>query len=473
MKLSCTTLLLAMLCTVCSASAQTMMDPPSLFGGRFDALTVRMFTDAGDTNHTIHLSGRDSAIGYGNRFMLGNQWSQAPLGIGNRLRLNFENDKLDYPDIRNPKFDAIGDGDTTYLCWSPLYWLAGAEAKSTAHPGPKNCYAMQWVPSSPQTDGWLSWAPRAGDTTGSMFGFGFRDTVAGSVRSSGDSQFDRYVLLKAAHDSAGGGVRLVLDKARSQRELGDNYYHQGSDAVTTLWNGRHWYLAVNLQRLDALDNVSDTAVVLTVKLPTVTYKNPADSMRRYSYIRFDSVSVVRSGGVYDTLRTGRGLMDRALADSANAPDFDRQTFIIRRNMLPAWKADGSHDITISAFFTTIGGDPEYFNPLLRIGGYPNIDSMGLEVRYHGGCSVAIKWLRIETPQARKLFRGVLDTSLAARISYILDTLDARRAKSKWRKVKLAAFYFHDEPADAQLQAMRYVGKLLGGGAVQGTKKDSP
>jgi hypothetical protein len=60
----------------------------------------------------------------------------------------------------------------------------------------------------------------------------------------------------------------------------------------------------------------------------------------------------------------------------------------------------------------------------------------LTLRYYGSCSVAIKWLRIETPQSRKLFRGIFDTSLAGRVSYILDTLYARRAVPKWSKVKL-------------------------------------
>ncbi len=446
---------------ICSASAQSVMDPPSLFNGSFDGDTVQVYTGQGDVSHIVRLAGRDSSIGFSEHFIIGNQWGAAPAGISRRLGINFENETLDYQKIRDIKFDAISGIDTTYIIWRPGYWLSG-EGENERQPCPRYCYSKQWVPAAPQTDFVPDWEPRAGDNTGATYGFAVRDSITGSIPDGGANS-GLYVLNKHLHDSLGGGARLVLDSACSQHELFT--LNDSNPADSTLWNGRHWYLAINLRRADGLDNIADTAVVLTVQLPYVTFPNELTKIITSDSIIFDSVSAIDTAGIYDTVRTSRGLMDRALPDSASVPGFDKHTLIIRRNMLPKWKPDGSHDITISAFFRTENGSRiDYFNPPLRSGEEDElvIDRLGARVYYHGGCSVAISWLRIETPQSRKLFRGILDTSLAARISYIMDTIDKRRENTKWSKVKLAGFYFNDEPKPAEYQAMRYVGKLLGG-----------
>lgn len=454
------------LVTVSPVASQTIADPPSVFG-RFDGQTYifsptySIFNGSNIGTMTIHLDTTNLVAFNQTKFYLGHQWGTASRNVNKRLHNNFNNENLYYSDFRQIIFGAADTSQPYFVSWKmgDFFGYYGA---------------MQFDPDAALEGANGTFVPRTGDNTGAAFGFRYKDTVAGRLTTNpSDANFRRYALLK---DSVSTPL-LVLKNVDKGNALVS--YETQESVGSAAWqkemndNGQRWYVAVNLRRTNIADTTADTAVVLTIKLPYVqfpyndTLSIGGDTIitlqRRSSTIRFDSVSSVRSNGMYDTIRTERGLMDAKLLDSAQTPGFNRSTLIIRRNMLPRRANPDSNDITISAFFRAIHKDS--INP--RLQGYANkssdrIDSLDIEVTYHGNADVAIDWIRLETPRARQLLRGELDREFAARLSVLMDTLRYWRDTKGFSKLRLAAIYLNDEPGGrpAEWRAFRYQAKFL-------------
>ena len=448
---------LAFTATVVSATAQTIADPPSVFG-RFDGQTYifsptyALANGANIDTTTINCDTTGLVVFHQPKFYLGHQWGTASRSVNKRLHHNFNNENLYYSKIRHTVFGAADTSQPYFVSWKmgDFFGYYGA---------------MQFDPDAPLMDAKGVFLPRTGDTTGAVFGFSYKDTVAGRLTNNpSDANFKRYRLFK---DSV-SVPSVVLKGAAVEAMKGLVSFETSETPGSAKWqtemndNGQRWYLAVNLRRANVADTIADTAVVLAIQIKYKRFPTTLGIVDS-GYIRFDSVSAVGAGGVYDTIRTERGLMDAKLLDSVQTPGFDRQTLFIRRNMLPRRADPDSNDITVSAFFRAIHKDS--INPRLRgyhATGSDRIDSVDIEVTYHGAADVAIDWLRLETPRARRLLCGELDREFAARLSVLLDTLRYWRDTKGFTKLRLANIYLNDEPATSELQAMRYVNKLLGG-----------
>ncbi|MBS1537750.1 MAG: T9SS type A sorting domain-containing protein [Bacteroidetes bacterium] len=481
------------------AIGQTQMEPPSVSYYNGTAIVDSLWSGIPGYGYiqlgTVNINFDDTTI-YSRKqknFALGYQWGLGWPGLNKRLGINLLNNWFDYFETADSLYAKL-PADTA----RPMYVSWGRVAFLGKHP----TLSMQFDPEAPLYAANGSFTPRTGDTSGATFGFKFREMTVGSVISNpSDVNFNRYILKK---DNIGGDTingRMVLRypeknntismlaTSLSKPNVSDTntvdtnrryypYSQYQSDSINyeTQENisGHRWYLTLNLRRLDNLDLMSTTDTVLTIKLPywkfpvfDSVFEYNADSAKyiwRYfnnihpSTIRFDSV-FMQSSGTLDTVRTSRGLMDNHLTADTH------RVFVIRKNMLPRWKSDGSHDITISAFFRLI--HPDSTNAYLRYmygGGTPSqIDSLGIEVKYFGRTNIAIDWIRFETPDARALFRGNLDVELAEALMYEQEVLKQRNAMTH-RKVRISTFYHFDECGGipSLWRGVRYNTKMLEG-----------
>ena len=365
-----------------------------------------------------------------NRFILGSQWGTAERSVNRRLWMNTANDKFSYrifADTMALKAATTGVG--------PIAVSFASEDILGNHFG----MAMQWDPEASLPDGGGYWNASADDTLGACFGF-YRKR--GGYFASGDAS--RYVLTTDSASGSGDAGIVAL--------AGIDYYPDVMrwQSSNTLLNGTRWYLAVNLRRANGLwdDSTAANDTALTIRMPYHTRRqdisiiyNP-DSNRYdtiitypkvYKSVRFDSVSVLTTGG--GGVRTdaayfanGRWL-DTKLTATADS------MFVIRRRMLP--KYSDTSDITLAAFFSA---DPPDSNgiyhtnrPFHLHGSAPavgEVDSFDIEVRYHGKCDIAVNWVRLETPMARLVFRGQRDSLIAMDYMKDVDSVMRRITKVK-------------------------------------------
>ncbi|HRE59395.1 MAG TPA: hypothetical protein PLW09_16415, partial [Candidatus Kapabacteria bacterium] len=290
------------------------------------------------------------------------------------------------------------------------------------------------------------------DTQNQCFGFRNIDTTTGIISYDHTSyDYNRYQLRHDSLVAHTGGVRKkVLSGVWMNNQIGDEI----SNA-----NGRTWYLTLNLRRLTSINygSANDTVLSLRIKYWKLPLLNNIDS----GYIRFDSAFQSSSS----TASTSRGLMDNALnPTNRNGTD---TIFVIRRSYLPAYQNNGG-SITLSSHFTTNGinslpWDNPLFAPFNR--GYVNslmrgrdIDSIDVEVYYHGAADIGLDWIRIENTQLRSIVRGAYDNSVKNNVQTSLNTIAAMGRGITYHRVYLA-----DEQPILRWRGLGYWNRVLNNG----------
>ncbi len=163
-------------------------------------------------------------------------------------------------------------------------------------------------------------------------------------------------------------------------------------------------------------------------------------------------------------------MERDASDTTTTPVKEwkiKGKHLVTNNQGGYWKF-----ITLSAKFANYGDldlnqhplrmNP-YFQPDDRNGPKPSeyIDSIDVEVEYHGHLDASINWIRLETPRAREIFRGKYDSLLQAGIIALNNKIRTENG----RDMRIHRFYTQDEPIPSEWASTRYVNKLLSGRGV--------
>ncbi len=367
----------------------------------------------------------------------------------------------------------------------PCLWdvTDGRELCNRVHNSAMNGMSLFLEPSLP-VDTSDNRPARWNDASGGVYGFRYHNWSVGDTAASGndysrfrlhaanvstepvvvlDSIFDDSILRYLDYDGT-NDIYYDTNKVKHIELINEN----NDIALYHPFNGKQWYLSVNLRALnaDSLErHLNDT--ILSVELPYIM-ENITDRERPlYSngFVCFDSLSSTdtslnrRIAGNYNN--DFRGLY-RALTKTAGKPT----VFYITGNMLHVAAANpDSNSVTLSAFFKATGkvtlgvfDDNPHFkydwwaNPL-NVRKY--ISSIDVRVKYYGKVDVGIDWLRFETPRTRKIFHGGSDMFLRR----CLDTLFDYMARNP-RHPRLYRIYGADELLPYQWGVGRYYNMLM-------------
>ena len=332
----------------------------------------------------------------------------------------------------------------------------------------------------------------------------------------------------------------------SKEDLPDQNENQTEDRTTFHeFNGKRFYLSINLQAEGippaSTAQLPDNLVILTVKIPARHVKwaktgNQDDALahsRTYTerqFVMFDSIPRVSGpNGLLNStdtiqIRSTEPLISTNILGVANRAysyvQSKTEEFQITVGMLRQFASTGT-PITLSAHMTFMGGTEPGINPLFGLNGlrtgttpYDNprllprdfsyrtgeemadgerkevgmtygstyIDSLDVEVTYHGKVPVLINWVRLETPRAQKLFRGYYDQYIKANVQKVINLVYQPDDKPTWvlsdkapsgsgNKTngetdplgwKLCGIYGMDETGPLHYSSMRYVNRLLNG-----------
>ncbi|HPI20168.1 MAG TPA: hypothetical protein PKY56_07335, partial [Candidatus Kapabacteria bacterium] len=271
--------------------------------------------------------------------------------------------------------------------------------------------------------------------------FGFKG-VRGRVENDVLNHRSRLVL-----DSAGLNGQVVLDEPwmsgnlfRHDKDANpDNYYNRD-------YLGYEWYITINIRRNNPNDYSYSDENVLKIEMPYILGMN-ADS----ALIVFDSIPY--SYPLTTVLPNNRGIAQRLNGSRANC-------FYIKKSMLPF----NCKDITISARFRLNGLLSEGGNYKLKKGmvTYDTtvIDTLKIRVTYYNTCAVALDFIRIESPNSQRYFRGFHDDKIISSIQTdLINFSDETLYKN--RGIKLFRFNSFIEGSYQDWAAERYFNKLIG------------
>ncbi|MBM2817199.1 MAG: hypothetical protein HW421_3961 [Ignavibacteria bacterium] len=292
--------------------------------------------------------------------------------------------------------------------------------------------------------------------------FGFKKVIGDT---SSDNQ--RIVL----HKNQGYDNSYILEDPWIMGELyknDDSQADQLNDKVDE-WNGQHWLITINLRRYNN-DGEKNDYPVLSIEIPYTTLSSNSNTLSRIAgYIKFDKLPESNVSSTFNRIHLNYS-GDRGWAMNLRDVVPITTTFTITNNMLPN-SSDSFTDISISASFTcnpTISP----FNQFLKYSGSSNdIDSLMIKVYYHGGTDVAIKYIRIENPEASKLFRGIYDyqegikySSSTYSLHSIIQTqyLDFLDSKQNYKLFRFYGMTSDDGNVIRNWGTLRYLNKLMPG-----------
>jgi hypothetical protein len=276
--------------------------------------------------------------------------------------------------------------------------------------------------------------------------FGFSKVLGTIDTTPSNENYDRLILGMAQKDS------IVLAKSW----INNQYYNIEKDDDNPMSNGKRWVFSINLRRLDKnelrKDTISGRIPILTIKLP---YKLVEDKVNTF-YIKFNQTSKNISNkellsyspesGVIDTL--GYSLLMDTLTTNVTE-------FVIYDDMLPDslfFVNNKRQDVTLNAYFIT-DGDAKH-NPLMKKKDGPDgIDSLDIEVKYHGNTSIAINHLRIATQDATRFFNGTNYNAYRTETQRAFDSLYAQG-------YEIYGMYGQDEYGEEFFSSQRYNSHLM-------------
>lgn len=312
------------------------------------------------------------------------------------------------------------------------------------------------------------------DNSGGAFGFLTRTHGKDSMFADGNKR-------RVYYPSQGGNQAIILthpfpnDEFVGEHKITHNTIHQ---RIFDQIYGRELYISIHLRRLDSLiAPANDTLLVLRVPYTTKPGMGPLQSTTRN--IVFDSVphgdlpsvSIIGSMPPFDRGQT--------------IPLMHSQTtkLAITRSMLPP-----NQDITITAHFRLKGDEslPRNFildgseNHRLWSPNLPANDTttsvngtikrLEPEVTYYNKSTIAIDWIRLETPMSQRLFRGEFDSILQQSLIHTLDSMERGRfvADNAWEqgayqgKIRWHRIWLPEEEPPRSFHALGYVNHILQG-----------
>jgi len=310
------------------------------------------------------------------------------------------------------------------------------------HLKPMNTISMQWEPTLLINSDSLKYLQyRQYDKEKSVFGF---RTVLGEplVTNPVDSNY-QCLLLKTTGNYVGENV---LANPWSDSAL--YIFNTLSDTLPDdypayAYYGYDFVFSINLRRNDIRNNIQDNTPVLVIKLP---YK----TVSREGYILFSDIptNIANDFEIITNLGIARGRKQKKIHITT-----DLDSIIITRNMLPI----NNNEVTINAYFKCREGSI-FENPKLA---YTNgiFPKLGCEVRYLGGCDIAVDWVRVGSEASEDVYWGKYDSLFKAYTQYEFNFLNTPDFASQ--KSILKRFYLRDEGNCSFWRTAKYYNSLIG------------
>ncbi|MBN8573321.1 MAG: hypothetical protein J0M05_05365, partial [Candidatus Kapabacteria bacterium] len=390
-------------------------------------------------------------------FALGSQWGVPTRSLAKRIHHRFFNEKWKYAPFDTAMIHIPRNSGRHYFSSNNMTLLS--YNFSVAH---------RWSPGIAPPSGTVNgsdwnFSPPADDTNGLVYGFWHRE--GGTVMPNYS-----YKLMADSAIGYGNNGRLVLSQpVNNLWKNGGIPFYSGTDVSThkdvIARNGRHWYFSITLNRSDAFYNDSTAAddTVLTIKIPVrfdyVLKRPPLPDtiIKRSQSLQFDSILQVGTQTANIQYHSRGGFMDTRLVYGADS------ILTIRRSMLP--KFSDTSLITLSGYFLCslpypVDSVPGHPNPSFS---FPNekgkIDSLNVEIYYHGKCNITIRDCMIGTQMSRWVFRGERDTIIAG----LMTAHDIRpffSLRDSCPDLRFWRFYGLDETTYPHWLYHRYLSKLF-------------
>jgi hypothetical protein len=309
------------------------------------------------------------------------------------------------------------------------------------------------------------------DPSGGAFGFLTRNSGADSVFADNNKR-------RVYHPSTTSAGTLILSHPFPNDELITDKSNSLDNSQNNSW-GKELFLSFNLRRLDTVaGNANDTVLILRIAYTTKPGMGPLVTPTHY--IVFDRVPHPTNNPTQITAT--RPPTNRGLAKPLQTMITD--SIIITRAML----GTAGTDITFSAHFNLKGDQSQ---PKNGLDGAENhflwsegksasdtaTDTSGRikriepEIIYKGNCSIALDWVRLETPHAQIMFRGAYDDFFRRHIDSTIRRLrdgvgdypipnpwlGAYQGNIRWHRVWLL-----EEDSPRTYHAIGYLNHLFGG-----------
>ena len=307
-----------------------------------------------------------------------------------------------------------------------------------------NSMAIEYEPTL-EIDSPGDFKTRDSDPANPVFGF---QNVKGRILSSPDSiNYSRLILES---DSVEIVDSIVLSEPWKCNVL--QYAHDDLDKEENNYiNGAIWYLSLNLRRYNDNDNTSGTDTVLSIVLPYFA-TDTLDALYTGNIV-FNQIPSTTRDTIPANVTGIRGIISDETTNYT-------ETIYITKNMLPTGV---DRDITLSAGFICNSSFEDNYYLQKKDSTNITIDSIKMEVRYWGNTDIAIDWIRLETPNARSLFRGENDQSILNSVQGIYDNI---RDTSEWcnlrdKGVNVFRFFSIDEIKFEHWKAARHFSKIVG------------
>lgn len=384
-----------------------------------------------------------------NRFYYGWNIVQGPQALSYRYKLN---------SLHGGHHFEFWDGFTNlhpmYIMPDSLDLIFILDTLGRQYRSPLDASAQMWHPWLPSAvDG--AFKPFGNDKTGASLPFLTRNNSIGQIDSTTQSGNTIY-RWKLRKDTTQTGAVQAFSRPVLGNEFiykPDTRYAPLSTANGYFFDTRAVYLSVNLRRAD-IDTLNNDDTVLVIKLPCKRHHATA-----WQYLSFDSVPNPLS-----LISHSRGQRRPLVFNGSD----DLTKFVVTRRMIPRTNTP-QRDITLSAFFfadtnTHLIGTTVYRNPpfSVRWGGEDStrIDSIGMEVQYYPrSTGVSLRWLKIETPSAQRLFWGSQDSGIIKCINWRMSRLnDFNNNFNRHNRIK--RFYFLEEFTASLWLTERYINRIV-------------
>ncbi|HCN05611.1 MAG TPA: hypothetical protein DIS79_08320, partial [Bacteroidetes bacterium] len=329
---------------------------------------------------------------------------------------------------------------------------------------PAEAISLEWSP-------WLipsgdTMALNLADSLGSVFGFRYRD-YRGNVRIMGHDLSLRYNL----DTSQFTGPTLVLHDT----EFGESLSRwRPSDVNITNdnlgYNTDTLWLAVHVRRAsndtDSAHQLDDP--VLRIRVPYWLASDCQDANGDSSHARFRWIPVDEDGEEEVTSTLGRVMGRRWRVDTTNTAPTE---IVITRRMLPAYSSNNG-DITIYAVmffnydFGNAAQDKSWNNPYVNTHFEFNttkVKRLSVDVVFEDNLDVDIKWIRLESSEARHLFWGQEDLAIRNAVSTFMANLRRYNRDSvavPGEQPRLWRIYGRDEIRLMHWKGFRYINRML-------------
>lgn len=216
------------------------------------------------------------------------------------------------------------------------------------------------------------------------------------------------------------------------------------------YNGREFFVNINLRRLDSTDLLQNDSIVLKLTLPY--HEKTKDTWDTIKFSYTPSTVINDTTSIISTLGEYRGTLRDTVIN-----DLYPKEIVITKKMIPT----NCKDITISAFFEL--KIPNINNPPLNGSTTPRfserIDKILMDISYYNSCDIGIDFISITTPAARYMMFGVFDSLLTTKVQRVIDTINTSGYKNKG--IKFKRVYLRDEQGTQGWGTARYFTKLIG------------